>query len=197
MCTPCGARRSPQNHSAGWVNSEMDRVPQSRRPTRRCGPCRPAYEHLATAGSLIDSAIEEIPPVPVPSPNDRAPRARRRRVRRSVRRFRRLLAAVSWCGESRPSRFPDHDRFDVTREDNCHVAFGFGPHFCLGAALAREEPRSSASTSTSGTLECPARHHLVQSHRRSARRRLRPADRHLRRQGRVGLSPWRGCILHR
>ncbi|MCU1615611.1 MAG: cytochrome [Frankiales bacterium] len=38
--------------------------------------------------------------------------------------------------------WPDPERFDVTRRQaRPHVAFGFGPHVCLGASLARLEAR--------------------------------------------------------
>jgi len=40
-----------------------------------------------------------------------------------------------------PAHFRDPEGLDVTRQPNNHLAFGFGTHFCLGAALARMEIR--------------------------------------------------------
>ncbi len=38
-----------------------------------------------------------------------------------------------------PTEFPNPDTYDLSRENNVHIAFGVGPHRCLGSHLARVE----------------------------------------------------------
>ena len=42
-------------------------------------------------------------------------------------------------GSRDSARFPDADRFVPDREDNQHLGFGGGNHYCVGAPLARIE----------------------------------------------------------
>jgi hypothetical protein len=48
---------------------------------------------------------------------------------------------------NRDSRqFPEGDKLDLRRQENRHIAFGFGIHYCLGAALGRLEGQIALST---------------------------------------------------
>ena len=71
---------------------------------------------------------------PVRHPRRRAPR------RRSCRRGS-VMVLLNASGNRDERKFPDGDRFDIHRKIDHHLAFGYGIHFCLGAALARLEGR--------------------------------------------------------
>ncbi|HEX5322745.1 MAG TPA: cytochrome P450 [Capsulimonadaceae bacterium] len=45
-----------------------------------------------------------------------------------------------------PAQFPNADRLELDRSPNKHLAFGNGPHYCLGAALTRLEGQIALGT---------------------------------------------------
>ena len=50
--------------------------------------------------------------------------------------------AVSIAGANRdPEANKNPNEFDITRDDIKHISFGYGPHMCIGASLARIESR--------------------------------------------------------
>ncbi len=51
-----------------------------------------------------------------------------------------------------PARHPDPDRLDLTRTGPPHLAFGNGPHFCVGAGLARLEAQETFTRLARSTL---------------------------------------------
>jgi cytochrome P450 len=51
------------------------------------------------------------------------------------------MVLLTASGNRDERKFPDADRFDIHRKIDHHLAFGYGIHFCMGAALARLEGR--------------------------------------------------------
>lgn len=95
--------------------------------------------------SLIGSAVEEFlrydSPVQL---TDRVATEDCEIVGQTVRKG--VLVGLVLASANRdPERFADPDRLDLARQDNHHVAFGHGVHFCLGAALARTEAQIAIS----------------------------------------------------
>ena len=57
-----------------------------------------------------------------------------------------LVIAVVGSANRDDAQFPDADVLDLGRAENRHVGFGRGPHFCLGAPLARLETEIALET---------------------------------------------------
>jgi cytochrome P450 len=91
--------------------------------------------------SLMPRAIEEILRYEAPSP------VQARWVTRDVEHHGTtvprdsVMVVLNGAANRDERRFPDADRFDIRRNDGPHLSFGYGIHFCLGAALARLEGR--------------------------------------------------------
>lgn len=89
--------------------------------------------------SLIPSAVEEM--LRFESPSQHTARLAPDDCELGGKQIhkRQAVIAVMAAANRDPARFPDPDRFDIVREDNRHLAFGYAAHFCFGAPLARLE----------------------------------------------------------
>ena len=94
---------------------------------------------LASDPSLIPNAVEELLRFESPSPvQGRWTTASVELHGTTVPAGSKVLLLTGSAGRDERA-FPDADRFDVRRHFDQHLSFGYGIHFCLGAALARLE----------------------------------------------------------
>ena len=123
-----GAGNETTTRLIGWTGKVLAEHPDQRR-------------QIAEDRSLVPQAIEELLRYEAPSP------VQARHVTRDTEHHGHtvpegsamLLLVASANRDGR--RYPDADRFDIHRKIVHNLTFGYGIHFCLGAALARLEGR--------------------------------------------------------
>ena len=123
-----GAGNETTTRLIGWAGKVLAEHPGQRR-------------ELVEDRSLIPNAIEELLRYEPPAPHVA------RYVSRDVEHYGETVPEGSvmmflvGAANRDDRRFPDGDRFDIRRDIGQHLTFGYGIHFCLGAALARLEGR--------------------------------------------------------
>lgn len=112
----------------GWATVLLDQHPDQRAA-------------LAADPSLVPNAVEELLRFEGPSPVQGRWTKRPATLHGvTIPAGSKVLLLTSSAGRD-DRRYPEADRFDVRRSIDHHVSFGYGVHFCLGAALARLESR--------------------------------------------------------
>jgi cytochrome P450 len=96
---------------------------------------------LVDEPGLIPGAIEELLRYETPSPVQGRWTARDIELYGTVIPSDSKVLLLTGSAGRDERRYPHPDRFDIGRDYSTHVSFGFGIHFCLGAALARLEGR--------------------------------------------------------
>jgi cytochrome P450 len=123
-----GAGNETTTRLIGWAGKVLADHPDQRRD-------------LVRDPSLIPNAIEEILRYEPPAPHVA------RYVSRDVEHYGRkvpegsVMMLLVGSANRDDRRYGDGDRFDLHRDVGQHLAFSYGIHFCLGAALARLEGR--------------------------------------------------------
>jgi cytochrome P450 len=123
-----GAGNETTTRLIGWAGIVLADHPDQRR-------------ELVEDPSLIRNAIEELLRYETPAPHVA------RYVARDAEYYDRpvpegsVMMLLNGSANRDDRKFPDGDRFDIHRHTAGHLGFGYGVHFCLGAALARLEGR--------------------------------------------------------
>jgi cytochrome P450 len=123
-----GAGNETTTRLIGWAGKVLAENPDQRR-------------ELVADPSLIPNAIEELLRYEAPSP------VQARYVAHDVEHYGTtvtegsIMLLLNAAANRDERHFPDPDRFDIHRNVGRHLSFGYGVHFCLGAALARLEGR--------------------------------------------------------
>jgi len=123
-----GAGNETTNRLIGWTGKLLAEHPDQRR-------------EIVEDRSLVPQAIEELLRYEAPSP------VQSRYVARDVEHYGHtvpegsVMVVLNGSANRDDRRFPEGDRFDIHRDIGHHLSFGYGLHFCLGAALARLEGR--------------------------------------------------------
>jgi cytochrome P450 len=112
----------------GWAAVVLDEHPDQR-------------AELAADPALLPNAVEELLRYESPSPVQGRWTSRPVELHgASIPAASKVLLITGSAGRDE-RQYPGADRFDIHRRFDSHVSFGFGIHFCLGAALARLEGR--------------------------------------------------------
>ena len=112
----------------GWTGKVLADHPDQRR-------------ELVEDRGLVPNAIEELLRYEAPSP------VQARYVAQDVEHHGEVvpqgsvMLLLNGSANRDERRYPEADRFDIHRRIDHHLTFGYGIHFCLGAALARMEGR--------------------------------------------------------
>ncbi len=123
-----GAGSETTTKLIGWAGKVLGDHPDQRR-------------ELVEDPSLIPGAIEELLRYEPPGPHIARYVARDIEVRGQPIPAGSVMMLLVASANRDDRRFPDGDRFDIHRDIGAHVGFGYGIHYCLGAALARLEGR--------------------------------------------------------
>ena len=123
-----GAGNETTNRLIGWTGRILSDHPDQR-------------HELADDHSLIPNAIEEILRYEPPAPHVGRYVAKDVEIHGETVPAGSAILLLLGSGNRDERRWSDPDRFDIHRDVGQILTFGYGIHFCLGAALARMEGR--------------------------------------------------------